>query len=106
MLGMGQITYDIQHIYFQSYVPNNLTTISYTVLNKFHCKSSLITFNSFPSILLLGKRTVRVKELPLSIKSLTQGDVYILDCGLKIFVFNAPGANMWEKTKGEIRGEM
>ena len=51
-----------------------------------------------------GKRTARVKELPLSINSLTQGDVYILDCGLKIFIFNAPGANMWEKTKGETIG--
>jgi hypothetical protein len=54
----------------------------------------------FPS----GKRTVRVKEVPLAASSLTQGDVYILDAALKIYIFNGPSANMFEKTKGK-RGE-
>ena len=48
-----------------------------------------------------GKRTVRVKEVPLASSSLCQGDVFILDAGLKIFIFNGPSANMWEKAKGK-----
>jgi hypothetical protein len=60
---------------------------------------------SLPSLSFLsGKRTVRVKEVPLAASSLTQGDVYILDAALKIYIFNGPSANMFEKTKGK-RGE-
>ena len=51
---------------------------------------------------LSGKRTVRVKEVPLAASSLTQGDVYILDAALKIYIFNGPSANMFEKTKGTV----
>lgn len=49
---------------------------------------------------LKGRRTVCVKEVPLSSASLNKGDVFILDAGLKIFVFNGPAANKFEKTKG------
>ena len=51
-------------------------------------------------ISLTGKRTVRVKEVPTQASSLTQGDVYILDAGLLIYIFCGPTANMFEKTKG------
>jgi hypothetical protein len=56
----------------------------------------------FPTRLLhlKGKRTVRLQEVPLSIASLNNQDVYILDAGFKIFVFNAPLANRYEKAKG------
>jgi hypothetical protein len=50
---------------------------------------------------LSGKRTVRVNEVPLAASSLTQGDVYILDAALKIYIFVGPTANMFEKTKGK-----
>ena len=36
---------------------------------------------------LKGKRTVRVKSVPVSNASLNTGDVFILDTGLKIFIF-------------------
>jgi hypothetical protein len=49
---------------------------------------------------LKGKRTVRVKSVPVSNASLNTGDVFILDTGLKIFIFNGPEANKYEKVKG------
>jgi hypothetical protein len=49
---------------------------------------------------LKGERTVRVKEVALSADSLNQGDVFILDKGLHIIIYNGPSANMWEKAKG------
>eukprot|EP00286_Rhodomonas_abbreviata_P015931 CAMPEP_0181317536 /NCGR_PEP_ID=MMETSP1101-20121128/16522_1 /TAXON_ID=46948 /ORGANISM="Rhodomonas abbreviata, Strain Caron Lab Isolate" /LENGTH=809 /DNA_ID=CAMNT_0023424939 /DNA_START=45 /DNA_END=2470 /DNA_ORIENTATION=+ len=49
---------------------------------------------------LKGKRTVRVAEVPLKLSSLCQGDVFILDAGLTLYVFNGPTANRNEKTKG------
>eukprot|EP01042_Synura_sphagnicola_P009253 gene9253-11878_t len=42
---------------------------------------------------LKGKRTVRAKEVPVQLSSLNKGDVFILDKGLKIFLFNGPSAN-------------
>lgn len=47
-----------------------------------------------------GKRTVRVTEVPLSNKSLTCDDVYVLDAGLELYVFNGKTANRMEKAKG------
>jgi Gelsolin repeat len=44
-----------------------------------------------------------VKEVPLAASSLTQGDVYILDAALKIYIFCGPTANMFEKNKGKRR---
>jgi len=49
---------------------------------------------------LKGKRTVRVNEVPTALASLNKGDVFILDKGLKIFLFNGPTANKNEKAKG------
>jgi hypothetical protein len=49
---------------------------------------------------LKGKRTVRANEVPVAISSLNKGDVFILDKGLKIFLFNGPAANKYEKAKG------
>lgn len=49
---------------------------------------------------LKGKRTVRVSSVSVSKSSLNKGDVFILDKGLKIFLFNGPTANKYEKTKG------
>ena len=48
---------------------------------------------------LKGKRTVRVKEVPLTTASLNQGDVFILDSGLELYIFNGPSANVYEKSK-------
>ncbi|TYZ59913.1 hypothetical protein PybrP1_006896 [[Pythium] brassicae (nom. inval.)] len=47
-----------------------------------------------------GKRTVRVAQVPLSSASLTADDVYVLDAGLELFVFNGKSANRMEKAKG------
>jgi advillin len=49
---------------------------------------------------LKGKRTVRVTEVPTALSSLNKGDVFILDLGLKLFLFNGPNANKYEKSKG------
>jgi len=49
---------------------------------------------------LKGARTVRVTEVPLSNKSLNKGDVFILDLGLEIYIFNGPLSNRKEKSKG------
>ncbi|KAG9409371.1 hypothetical protein AC1031_019625 [Aphanomyces cochlioides] len=46
-----------------------------------------------------GKRTVRVNEVPCKNTSLTKDDVYILDLGLEIFVYNGATANRQEKAK-------
>lgn len=51
-------------------------------------------------LMVKGKRTVRVREVPLSNASLNTGDVFILDAGLKIFVYNGKDANRGEKAKG------
>lgn len=47
-----------------------------------------------------GKRTVRYWEVPLSNASLNTGDVFILDAGAKIFIYNGATANKYEKLKG------
>ena len=49
---------------------------------------------------LKGKRTVRVSPVPVTTASLCQGDVFILDAGLKIYIFNGPTANNQERAKG------
>ena len=64
-----------------------------------------LSLHSFLRPLLSGKRTVRVKEVPLAASSLTQGDVYILDAALKIYIFNGPTANIFEKNKGMRSGD-
>jgi hypothetical protein len=40
-----------------------------------------------------GKRTVRVSSVPVAASSLNRDDVFILDKGLRIFLFNGPTAN-------------
>jgi len=47
-----------------------------------------------------GKRTVRVHQVPIALTSLNKGDVFILDAGLKIYLFFGPTANKYERTKG------
>ena len=49
---------------------------------------------------LKGKRTVRVKEVKLTGASLVKNDVFVLDAGRKIYVFNGVNANKYEKAKG------
>jgi hypothetical protein len=49
---------------------------------------------------LKGKRTVRVTPVPVARDSLNKGDVFILDAGLKIYLFNGPTANNAERAKG------
>jgi hypothetical protein len=49
---------------------------------------------------LKGKRTVRVKSVAVTNESLNNGDVFILDVGLTIFIYNGPLANKYEKVKG------
>lgn len=47
-----------------------------------------------------GKRTVRVTEVSTVPASLNKGDVFILDAGFKIYIFNGPTSNLYEKAKG------
>lgn len=47
-----------------------------------------------------GKHTVRVAQVPLASSSLTNDDVYILDAGLELYVYNGKLANRQEKAKG------
>eukprot|EP01041_Mallomonas_annulata_P004763 gene4763-9474_t len=49
---------------------------------------------------LKGKRTVRVSEVPITSDSLNINDVFILDAGMLIFVYNGSRANLCEKAKG------
>jgi hypothetical protein len=47
-----------------------------------------------------GKRNCRVSEVPMVRASLNDGDVFILDMGLKMFQWNGKTANKYEKVKG------
>ncbi|VIO88923.1 Uncharacterized protein BM_BM4836 [Brugia malayi] len=47
-----------------------------------------------------GKRNVRCKEVECKGESLNLGDVFILDCGLKIYVWMPPASGRLEKIKG------
>lgn len=49
---------------------------------------------------LKGKRNVRVREVPISAKSLNKGDVFVLDAGKVLYQFNGPEASRMEKAKG------
>jgi hypothetical protein len=49
---------------------------------------------------LKGARTVRCKPVPVNNSSLCTGDVFILDMGLKLFLWNGGEANRKEKAKG------
>ena len=56
---------------------------------------------------LKGKRTVRVTAVPLAVGSLCKGDVFVLDAGLKIYLFNGPSSNNFERAKGvEVAGHI
>jgi len=48
-----------------------------------------------------GRKTVRVMETALSCSSLNQGDVFILDAGLKIWQWNGKEAAIAEKRKAQ-----
>lgn len=46
-----------------------------------------------------GKRNVRVSQVETSSKSLNRGDVFVLDCGLKIFQWNGEKSSRTERAK-------
>jgi len=45
-------------------------------------------------------KTIRAWQVPVAAKSMNQGDVFILDAGLKIYTFIGTDANAFEKLKG------
>lgn len=47
-----------------------------------------------------GRRTVRVNQVELKATSLNTGDVFILDLGAKLFIWNGTECNRNEKAKG------
>jgi len=49
---------------------------------------------------LKGKRVVRVNKVPAEGASLNTGDVFILDAGMALYLFNGKDANRAEKRKG------
>lgn len=46
-----------------------------------------------------NKRTIQVSEVSLSNASLNSGDVFILDAGLTIYIYNGLSSNRFEKSK-------
>eukprot|EP01116_Phalansterium_solitarium_P017589 TRINITY_DN4374_c0_g1_i2.p1 TRINITY_DN4374_c0_g1~~TRINITY_DN4374_c0_g1_i2.p1 ORF type:complete len:277 (+),score=104.04 TRINITY_DN4374_c0_g1_i2:163-993(+) len=48
---------------------------------------------------LKGKKTVRVTQVPLSGQSLNSGDVFVLDCGLKLLQWNGKASSGQERLK-------
>lgn len=61
-----------------------------------------VTADTYPLRLfhVKGKRTVRVIQVPANHSSLNQNDVFLLDNGLTLYLFNGTNANRMEKTKG------
>lgn len=51
-------------------------------------------------LMVKGSRNVRVREVPLSNTSLNTGDVFILDMGLKLFLYFGENSNKAERSKG------
>eukprot|EP00499_Haloplacidia_sp_CaronLabIsolate_P008058 CAMPEP_0196782858 /NCGR_PEP_ID=MMETSP1104-20130614/12172_1 /TAXON_ID=33652 /ORGANISM="Cafeteria sp., Strain Caron Lab Isolate" /LENGTH=839 /DNA_ID=CAMNT_0042153103 /DNA_START=26 /DNA_END=2545 /DNA_ORIENTATION=+ len=49
---------------------------------------------------LKGRRNVRATQVALSVSSMNQGDVFVLDKGLVLFLWNGAEANRFEKAKG------
>lgn len=49
---------------------------------------------------LKGRRNVRVKDVPISYKSLNNGDVFVLDAGLTLYQFNGAESSKMERAKG------
>ena len=45
-------------------------------------------------------RTPIINQVPCSSDSLNTGDVFILDAGLKLYLWSGENANMYEKSKG------
>jgi len=46
------------------------------------------------------RKTVRAFEVPVKVSSLNQGDVFILDAGLQVYIFIGDKSNAFEKMKG------
>jgi len=46
-----------------------------------------------------GKKNIRVTEVPLTWKSLNDGDVFLLDAGLTLYQWNGTSAGIYEKRK-------
>lgn len=56
---------------------------------------------------LKGHKKIRISEVALDVGSLNSGDVFILDAGLKIYVFIGKSAGMFEKNKArEVSGAL
>mmetsp|Transcript_57802 Transcript_57802/g.159532 ORF Transcript_57802/g.159532 Transcript_57802/m.159532 type:complete len:440 (-) Transcript_57802:57-1376(-) len=51
------------------------------------------------------KRTIKVKQVPMTHASLNEGDSYILDAGTKIFVFCGADSSAFEKNKANSAAE-
>lgn len=47
-----------------------------------------------------GKKNVRVTQVECSCRSLNQGDVFLLDCGLVLHLWNGPLSSTFERMKG------
>ncbi|XP_060072060.1 gelsolin, cytoplasmic-like [Ylistrum balloti] len=47
-----------------------------------------------------GKRNVRVRQVRCDSSSLNQGDVFLLDCGMTLHLWNGPSSSHFERLKG------
>jgi gelsolin len=82
---------------FLSYFPNGIRIMEGGIDSGFkHIEAAKYR----PRLLQLkGKRNVRLREVPLTLKSVNSGDVFILDIGLKLLQFNGSKSAPMERTK-------
>lgn len=83
---------------FLSYFPNGIEYVEGGVESAFtHVERDVYQTRLLH---LKGKKTVRAKQVRLTHESLNDGDVFILDAGLRLFQWNGKGASRIERTKG------
>jgi len=80
---------------FLSYYPHGIRLLDGGVASGFNH----VEPESYKSRLLWmkGKKKIRVTEVPISVKSLNSGDVFILDCGLNLYQYQGKAAGKNEK---------
>jgi len=84
---------------FQSYFPSGMKYMEGGIASGFrHVKPT----EYVPRLFQVKKtaKTIRATQVPVAAKSMNQGDVFILDAGVKIYTFIGSSANAFEKLKG------
>jgi gelsolin len=83
---------------FLSYFPGGVKILAGGVETGFH---HVEPEKYEPRLLhLKGKKHIRVTQVPMGLKSLNSGDVFLLDMGLKLIQFNGKKSGPMERNKG------